>query len=553
MTDQGVCEVNAAAASDAGRMRSTNEDRFLLDVDSGVFLVVDGVGGHAHGDVAADIAVATIRERLLRSDAPNAVRAQEAIVLANRAIHSRSTADPELNGMACVLTLALLDGDELTIGHVGDSRLYRLDPSGIHKLTTDHSPIGELEVAKLISEADAMQHTRRNEVYRDVGSEHRALETPGFVDVIVTRFEEDSAILLCSDGLSDMVMASEVNRVVRSFAGEPARVVETLIDAANRQGGRDNITVVYAERTGFQSLRGNFESVPVDTAETEVVTTPLRPSEETQARSLPIVEQRTTREQRALFRAAPAVSNSRALYFAMGAILAFAVAVLAMAVSPALLWRSQTDWTVGGASSNGLRTIGEAINRARPGDVIRVEPGEYREAIVISRDVTLLSSVPGGAVVTAPAGAPQWVSIDVRAGRTLMRGFRIVGDASSKSSVGVRAQSAKVQIEDTSFEGNLGIGLDLHAASQVSIIASRFSAIAQVPIAIGENAEAIVRNCFFVVPGRASSAIRIARAGTLRADSNLFVNYADVFEPPAAQVDSRIISNSGAFKIERHE
>src|SRR5918993_1300410 len=163
--------LRAAGATDCGRMRDHNEDVFYLNVDTGVFLVVDGVGGHAAGEVAANIATERIRRRVERQDAPAHVRVREAITLANREILLAAQSDPKLAGMACVLTLALLEGRELTIGHVGDSRLYRLDARGISKLTHDHSPIGELEDARQISETDAMRDERRNEVYRDVGSE----------------------------------------------------------------------------------------------------------------------------------------------------------------------------------------------------------------------------------------------------------------------------------------------------------------------------------------------------------------------------------------------
>lgn len=115
--------------------------------------------------------------------------------------------------MACVLTLAVLEGRQLTIGHVGDSRLYKLTPQGIAKLTHDHSPVGEREDARELTETQAMQHVRRNEVYRDVGSEWREPDAANFIEIVFTDLAEDSAILLCSDGLSDMVTSLEINRL----------------------------------------------------------------------------------------------------------------------------------------------------------------------------------------------------------------------------------------------------------------------------------------------------------------------------------------------------
>ena len=243
--------VTAAAATDPGRLRTGNEDRHYVDVDRGVFLVVDGVGGHAAGEVAAAIAVDVILQRLDRPLGSPAQRVREAIALANNEILRQAGRSPAHAGMTCVLTLALLIEDRLTIGHVGDSRLYKLTRDGLRKLTHDHSPVGEREDAHEISEADAMKHPRRNEVFRDVGSTFREPDDPDFIELVEASFEPDAAILLCSDGLSDMIPSAAIERAVRQHAGKRDRVVKALIDAANEAGGHDNITVVYVEGTDF--------------------------------------------------------------------------------------------------------------------------------------------------------------------------------------------------------------------------------------------------------------------------------------------------------------
>ncbi|MDQ3068875.1 MAG: protein phosphatase 2C domain-containing protein, partial [Acidobacteriota bacterium] len=248
--------LRAAARTDRGRVRDANEDRFLLDLEAGVFLVIDGVGGHAAGEVAARIAHDTIQKRLERQDANADVRIREAITLANQQILLQAADAIEKKGMACVLTLAVLEGRRLTVGHVGDTRLYRLSPDGIAKMTHDHSPIGEREDAREISETEAMQHARRNEVYRDVGSEPREPDATDFIETIVTTVDDDTALLLCSDGLSDMLPSLEINRIVRAHAGDPARVADALIDAANDAGGRDNVTVMYVEAPRFARAGG---------------------------------------------------------------------------------------------------------------------------------------------------------------------------------------------------------------------------------------------------------------------------------------------------------
>jgi len=134
-----------AAASDAGKRRKNNEDRYYVDPDRGIYAVIDGVGGHAAGETAAGVAVDVIRERLERQTGTPEERIREAITLANNEIFRLSRTRPEWTGMACVLTVALIEDEIATIGHVGDSRLYLIRPGEIQKVTHDHSPVGERE------------------------------------------------------------------------------------------------------------------------------------------------------------------------------------------------------------------------------------------------------------------------------------------------------------------------------------------------------------------------------------------------------------------------
>ena len=160
----------AAAGSDPGRERENNEDRVLCDPERGIYGVIDGVGGESGGEIAAQTAHDVLRARLSRRTTDLERLVREAIALANRQIYERAQAEPRLAGMSCVLTVALLDGDHATVGHVGDSRLYLLRRGEIRKITRDHSPVGAREDAGEISEEDAMGHPRRNEIFRDVGS-----------------------------------------------------------------------------------------------------------------------------------------------------------------------------------------------------------------------------------------------------------------------------------------------------------------------------------------------------------------------------------------------
>src|SRR3984957_2253660 len=134
-----------AAASDPGKRRKNNEDRYYVDPDRGIYAVIDGVGGHAAGETAAGVAVDVIRERLERQTGTRAERIREAITLANNEIFRLSRARLEWGGMACVLTVALIEDDTVTLGHVGDTRLYLIGGGEIKKMTHNHSPVGERE------------------------------------------------------------------------------------------------------------------------------------------------------------------------------------------------------------------------------------------------------------------------------------------------------------------------------------------------------------------------------------------------------------------------
>jgi serine/threonine protein phosphatase PrpC len=137
-------------------VRRNNEDAWYVDGERGIFLVVDGIGGQAAGEKAAEIAVERVRARLERKTGTTEQRIREAIAVANNEILRAAGGNPEWKGMACVLTLAVLDNGSAVIGHVGDSRLYQIRGGGIRKITHDHSPVGEREDSRELTEAEAM-------------------------------------------------------------------------------------------------------------------------------------------------------------------------------------------------------------------------------------------------------------------------------------------------------------------------------------------------------------------------------------------------------------
>ena len=230
-------EWRSATASDPGRMRAENQDRAYADDELGIFLVVDGLGGHAAGEKAAETAVETIREEMAK-----ARRRSRRIESGGRSRRptiesSRRRAENETwRGMACVLTLAVISDDKVIVGHVGDSRLYLTWNGAIRKLTSDHSPVGEREDAGELNEAEAMAHPRRHEVFRDVGSRRREPDEEDFIEVKEFLFKPDAAILLCSDGLSDLLTSAEMLEVIERYDGDPAQVAQRA--GGGRQRGR---------------------------------------------------------------------------------------------------------------------------------------------------------------------------------------------------------------------------------------------------------------------------------------------------------------------------
>jgi serine/threonine protein phosphatase PrpC len=244
-------EWRSATASDAGRMRAENQDRAFADDELGVFLVVDGLGGHAAGEKAAETAVEIIRQEVgvLSGDLRDRIR--RAITAANNRIFEEAADNEEWRGMACVLTLAVIADDKVIVGHVGDSRLYLTWNGAIRKLTSDHSPVGEREDAGELTEADAMAHPRRHEVFRDVGSRRRQPDEEDFIEVKEFLFKPDAAILLCSDGLSDLLTSTEILEVIEHYNGDPAQVARELVEAANVAGGSDNITAIFVAGSEF--------------------------------------------------------------------------------------------------------------------------------------------------------------------------------------------------------------------------------------------------------------------------------------------------------------
>ena len=274
--------VELFAKTDVGRVRSGNEDNFLvLDLNGhgawtgsdgvappeglqrfevgpkGVVLVVsDGMGGALAGDVASRMAVETVRDMLTGAEdadgegardpgAPLVECLKNATDYANFAIHRRSQEDPRCSGMGATLTAAAVTGDGVSLLQVGDSRGYIIRGGRIKLATKDQSLVQQLVDVGQISEQEAETHMFRNVILQALGAQPELQPVTGRVRV----FRGD-LLLLCSDGLSGKLRGEDMLRIVSEADGDLARACGALIDEANERGGEDNITVVLARLTG---------------------------------------------------------------------------------------------------------------------------------------------------------------------------------------------------------------------------------------------------------------------------------------------------------------
>lgn len=221
--------------SDTGRQRRANEDSFF--VRAPLFVVADGMGGAQAGEVASRLAAETFAAGLPDEGTPEQ-RLEARVRDANARIHEVSQEDRALNGMGTTLTAAYLDGDELSLAHVGDSRAYLLRDGELTRLTRDHTLVEELVRRGELTEQEAAEHPQRSIITRALGPE------PDIdIDLHTHRVQAGDVLLLCSDGLTGMIGEDEVAEILAS-APRLRDVGRTLVDAANEAGGRDNITVV---------------------------------------------------------------------------------------------------------------------------------------------------------------------------------------------------------------------------------------------------------------------------------------------------------------------
>jgi serine/threonine protein phosphatase PrpC len=239
--------------TDIGKLRQKNEDTFIAKRIWGetciLAVVIDGMGGHEGGEVAAKIAKKTIVDYFRRSPKTDILyRLQYAVLKAHEKIKKEQLKDnPELWQMGCVLTACIVDVDdkELYVAHVGDTRLYVLHDNELLKYTDDHSEVGYLEAKGFLTEKDAMNHPNRNIIDRYLGSDDRV--DLDYIEILEFEIYPNDTLLLCSDGLTDLMTSYEIYAIISQENVSLETKTQQLIDKANEKGGFDNITVVLIE------------------------------------------------------------------------------------------------------------------------------------------------------------------------------------------------------------------------------------------------------------------------------------------------------------------
>jgi protein phosphatase len=225
-----------SGASDTGRKRRRNEDSYV--VAPPLFAVADGMGGAQAGEIASKLAAAAL-EDTDSGALSGEERVTSLIQEANRRVYERSNEDPNASGMGTTITVALVEDTGVTIGHVGDSRAYRYHDGSMEQITEDHSLVNELMKSGKLSPEEAETHPQRSVITRALGTDPDV-----DVDAFTVEAHAGDVFLLCSDGLTTMVDDSDILGVLEKYHDDLDRATKSLVSAANRGGGEDNITVI---------------------------------------------------------------------------------------------------------------------------------------------------------------------------------------------------------------------------------------------------------------------------------------------------------------------
>lgn len=254
MAETTGLSISAGSASDAGRVRESNEDSYLANMTGGLFIVSDGMGGHHAGAVASQIAVRVLplmlEQRLAEADDPSAKQIRRILCCAvkelSQKINTESSDKAGLKGMGATLVLALLRRRWAYIVHMGDSRAYLYREGQLAQLTTDHSLVGILLRTGQITQEEASTHPAKGQLSRFVGMGGEAIP-----DLLTMGLKRGDRLLLCSDGLTGMLSDGQIGDILKAQA-DPQEACRHLIESANRAGGRDNATAVLVDFHGYR-------------------------------------------------------------------------------------------------------------------------------------------------------------------------------------------------------------------------------------------------------------------------------------------------------------
>jgi PPM family protein phosphatase len=250
-------KIDYQAITDVGRKRKGNEDSVFVNPESNLFVVADGMGGHAAGEVASRLAVDAINDFIALTSGDDEItwpfgldenmsydgnRLKTAVRFANKKVLEATRERTEYEGMATTVAAVLVDGDTANLAHVGDSRVYLFRQGVLTQLTSDHSWINEQIQSGVISADQARSHPLRNVVTRALGGKPDLQ-----VDMQVHRMQGGDVLLLCSDGLTTMLPDDEIAEVMGENQQDVGQAARALVDAANARGGEDNITVLLLE------------------------------------------------------------------------------------------------------------------------------------------------------------------------------------------------------------------------------------------------------------------------------------------------------------------
>lgn len=232
--------------TDNGLSRENNQDSLFVSdiVDLPLFIVADGMGGHNAGEIASNIAVETIKEKFIENKEilnfkENIIKTiKDSVYEANRKIYFKSLTTPECSGMGTTLTMSYIYDKEIYIGHIGDSRAYFIKNSKIQQITEDDSLVNELIKNGSITPEEAKTHPQRNVITKALGT---SIDIE--IDIQTIEYKADDILIICSDGLSNMVKESNVLNIIKS-EDDISLSCENLVGLAKENGGSDNITLI---------------------------------------------------------------------------------------------------------------------------------------------------------------------------------------------------------------------------------------------------------------------------------------------------------------------